>query len=120
MLRDVTYNAVWEPWILYILKGIEQTARDTINQVNSINGLMLETIEKVKAEKPLVYSKEFIELLFEHPYSKIEHLELRGIAKRKTAGKYLSELAEIGILAPQKIGKEVIYINKALYELLKK
>ncbi|MBP6868049.1 MAG: Fic family protein [Bacteroidales bacterium] len=120
LLRDVTYNAVWEPWILYILKGIEQTARDTINQVNSINGLMLETIEKVKAEKPLVYSKEFIELLFEHPYSKIEHLELRGIAKRKTAGKYLSELAEIGILAPQKIGKEVIYINKALYELLKK
>lgn len=120
LLRDVTFNAVWEPWILYILKGIEQTAAETIKQVNNINGLILETIERVKTEKPLVYSKEFIELLFEHPYSKIEHLEFRGIAKRKTAGKYLSELAEIGILVPQKIGKELIYINKALYELLKK
>ena len=48
-------------------------------------------------------SKEFIELLFEHPYSKIEHLEFKGIAKRKTSGKYLAELAEIGILEPQKI-----------------
>jgi len=120
LLRDVTFNANWEPWVLYILKGIEQTAAETIAQVNNINGLILETIEKVKAEKPLVYSKEFIELLFEHPYSKIEHLEFRGIAKRKTAGKYLSELAEIGILVPQKVGKEIIYINKALYELLKK
>src|SRR5664280_1678278 len=120
LLRDVTFNAVWEPWILYVLKGIEQTATETIKQVNSINSLMLETIEKVKAEKPNVYSKEFIELLFEHPYSKIEHLEFKGIAKRKTAGKYLAELADIGILEPQKIGKEVIYINKALYELLKK
>lgn len=120
LLRDVTFHAVWEPWILFILKGIERTATDTTNQVNCINGLILETIGKVKAEKPLVYSKEFIELLFEHPYAKIEHLEFRGIAKRKTAGKYLSELAEIGILTPQKIGKEVIYINKALYELLKK
>lgn len=120
LLRDVTFNAAWEPWILYILKGIEQTATDTIKQINSINGLMLQTIEKVKAQKPLVYSKELIELLFEQPYSKIEHLEFRGIAKRKTAGKYLSELAEIGILVPQKIGKEVIYINEALYDLLKK
>lgn len=81
---------------------------------------MLETIEKVKSEKPQVYSKELIELLFEHPYSKIEHLEFKGIAKRKTAGKYLSELAEIGILTPNKIGKEILYINQALYEILKK
>jgi Fic family protein len=120
LLKEVTFTYHWEPWILYILKGIEQTAADTIGQINNINGLIFETIAKVKAKKPQVYSKEFIELLFEHPYSKIEHLEFKGIAKRKTAGKYLSELAEIGILVPQKIGKEVIYINKALYELLKK
>ncbi len=120
LLRDVTFSSNWEPWVLYILKGIEQTAKETIEQVNNINNLIIGTIEKVKAERPQVYSKEFIELLFEHPYSKIEHLEFKGIAKRKTAGKYLSELAEIGILEPQKIGKEIIYINKALYELLKK
>ena len=59
-------------------------------------------------------------MLFEHPYSKIEHLEFKGIAKRKTAGKYLAELAEIGILEPRRIGKEIVYINKVLYELLKK
>jgi len=33
LLREVTFNNFWEPWILYILKGIEQTATDTIKQV---------------------------------------------------------------------------------------
>jgi Fic family protein len=120
LLRDVTYNANWEPWILYILKGIEQTALDTIVQINNINHLVVETINTVKENAPQIYSKELIELLFEHPYSKIEFLEYKGIAKRKTAGKYLAELTQIGILDSSKIGKEMIYINKALYELLKK
>ncbi|MGA3013486.1 MAG: Fic family protein [Bacteroidales bacterium] len=120
LLGDVNLNNKWEPWILYILNGIEETALETIAQIKNINRLMVDTIAKVKEEAPSVYSKELIELLFEHPYSKIEHLEYKGIAKRKTAGKYLTELARIGILEPNKIGKEVIYINKLLYELLKK
>jgi Fic family protein len=120
LLEDVNFNNKWEPWILYILNGIEETALETITQIKNINSLMVNTVKKVKEEAPLVYSKEFIELLFEHPYSKIEHLEYRGIAKRKTAGKYLAELAKIGILDPHKIGKEIIYINKSLYDLLKK
>lgn len=120
LLEDVNFKNKWEPWILYILKGIEETALETITQIKNINSLMFDTIKKVKEEAPLVYSKEFIELLFEHPYSKIEHLEYKGIAKRKTAGKYLAELARIGILEPHKIGKEIIYINKRLYDVLKK
>ena len=93
---------------------------DTIVQINNINHLVVETINTVKENAPQIYSKELIELLFEHPYSKIEFLEYKGIAKRKTAGKYLAELTQIGILDSSKIGKEMIYINKALYELLKK
>lgn len=44
---------------------------------------MLETIEKAISEKPQVYSKELIELLFEHPYSKIEHLEFEVLLSEK-------------------------------------
>jgi len=119
LLKGVNFNQDWEKWILFILKGVEKTALTTIKQVNSINELIQNTIIMVKEKAPHVYSKELIELLFENPYSKIEHLEFKGIAKRKTAGKYLSELVDIGILNPQKIGKEIIFINAALYELLK-
>ena len=119
LLRDVTFNSLWEPWIIYILQGIEKTARDTIQQVNDINKLMSDTIILVKDKAPKIYSKELIEVLFENPYSKIEYLELKGIAKRKTAGKYLSELANIGLLEPLQKGKEMLYINKPLYDLVK-
>jgi hypothetical protein len=43
-----------------------------------------------------------------------------GIAERKTAAEYLKELERIGILKSQKIGKENLYLNVKLYELLSK
>jgi hypothetical protein len=36
--------------------------------------------------------------------------------KRQTAAQYLRELESIGILKAQKMGKETLYLNVALYE----
>jgi len=41
-----------------------------------------------------------------------------GIAKRQAAAEYLKELEKIGILKSHKIGKEVLYLNVSLYDLL--
>ena len=41
-----------------------------------------------------------------------------GIAERQTAAEYLKELERIGILEVHKVGRENLYMNKALYELL--
>jgi len=61
-----------------------------------------------------------IEQLFIHPYSKIEFLVYNLGIERKAASRYLNGLEEIGILKSQQKGKEVIYINTKLYNLLKK
>lgn len=119
LLRDVTFNSNWEPWVLYILKGIEQTASNTIKQVNSINGLILETINIVKEKTPRIYSKDLIEILFLQPYCKIDFLVDNLKIERKAASRYLQSLQEIGIVTAQKIGRENIYINTKLFELLK-
>ncbi len=113
-------NNKWEDWILYILKGVEVTAHATINQVREINTLFEQTKEKTRKEFPKIYSKELIELLFEHPYSKSEYLEKRLSISRITAAKYLKALENIGILQSKKVWKETLYINSALFELLKK
>ncbi|HNS18720.1 MAG TPA: Fic/DOC family N-terminal domain-containing protein [Bacteroidales bacterium] len=119
LLRNVTFKAVWEPWILYILKGIEQTATDTIKQVNSINSLLNETINIVKGKTPRIYSKDLIEILFEQPYCKIDFLVDNLKIERKAASRYLQSLEDTGIVTAQKIGRENIYINTRLFELLK-
>jgi predicted transcriptional regulator len=39
--------------------------------------------------------------------------------ERKAASRYLKELEEIGVLESQKVGRETLYINKELIEILK-
>lgn len=121
LLRDVTVKDAWEPWMLFMLNSIEETANFTRERVIAIRNLMHETMEKAKKELPSrVYSKELIELLFRQPYCKIAFLVDEGIASRNVASNYLNELTKVGILKKEKIGKEVVFLNVGLYELLLK
>jgi Fic family protein len=38
--------------------------------------------------------------------------------RRNTAKKYLTQMADLGIMMPKKIGKETTYLNIDLYNLL--
>ena len=65
-----------------------------------------------------VYSSELIEIIFRQPYTKGQFLVDAGIAQRKTAAEYLKALEKTGIMKSMKIGKEVLYLNVELYNLL--
>jgi Fic family protein len=121
LLRGVTEYEEWEPWIIYMLDAVEQTALHTRDKITQIRHLMVETLELARRELPeRVYSKELIELLFHQPYTKGQLLVEAKIAKRKTAAEYLKELEKIGIVQRHKTGKENLYLNVKLYELLSK
>ena len=119
LLGAVTENGEWEPWILYLLEAVEQTAVFTRDRIQAIRRLMAETMELAKARlRPTTYSKELIELLFCQPYTKGQFLVDAGIGERKTAASYLHELEAIGVLKSRRVGRETLYLNAALYELL--
>lgn len=120
-LRGVTERQDWEHWILYMLRAVESTAQQTFEQVTRIRALMEQVRERVKKEAPGIYSKDLIEVIFRHPYTKIQFLVDASIAKRQTASAYLHTLAGLGgILRPHKHGREMYYINDALFaELVK-
>ena len=118
-LQKVRTDAKWENWIIFILKGIEATSRQTIEKVRKIKTLIDQTIETVKEKCPKIYSKELVETLFENPYCKGEFVEKSTGVERKAAARYLNQLKEAGILDCQKIGQTNIYINIKLMELLK-
>ncbi len=119
LLNAVNHKNEWENWIVYMLEAIEQTSKRTINKINKINSLLAETIEFAKEKSPKIYKKELIELLFEQPYSKIDFVVKTLQVERKAASRYLRKMEEIGILQSQKIGRETIYINNKLIEILK-
>jgi len=119
LLNEVRTKEAWEEWIMYMLSGVEETAKDSIKLINEINLLMEATKEKLSSELPKLYSKDLLELLFSHPYTKIGFLVDELGVTRKTATSYLRAIEEIGILESVKMSRDVYFINKQLFLLLK-
>ncbi len=117
-LRAVTEQGDWQGWLLYMLEGIEQTARWTTGRIEAIRALIDATAERVRAELPGIYSPELVELVFVQPYCKIGFVVEAGIAQRNAASRYLRELERIGVLQGERVGREMVYRNPALLELL--
>ena len=120
LLREVTESDDWEPWLLYMLRGVEETALWTTGRIQAIRELFDLTMDRCRTESPKIYSKELIELIFRQPYCKISFIVDAGIAKRKTASEYLQELERIGVMVGEKHGRETIYKHPALLEVLQK
>lgn len=120
LLQDVRNKCSWEEWILYMLEGVEKTSLETTNIINGIKKEMFK-VQNLMIEKiPKIYSKDLLETLFLHPYTKIEFLVRNLNISRQTASKYLKQLEEIGILKKAKIKNWDYYINISLFSLLSK
>lgn len=119
LLNEVRTQEAWHEWVLYMLDGVEETARDSIKLISEINSLMETTKEKLSSELPKIYSKDLLELIFSHPYTKIGFLVNELGVTRKTATSHLRAIEEIGVLESLKIGRDVFFINKQLFKLLK-
>jgi len=118
LLLEVTTEAAWEAWILYILMAVEETSVWTVNKIAAIKALMDETIRHVSTAMPALYSRELIEIVFTQPYCRIGNLVDAGIGSRNTAAKYLRELAAGAVLETRKEGRDQLYINTRFLKLL--
>ncbi len=119
LLNQTNKLGKWEEWIMFMLKAVETTSKNTITRIANIKDLLDLTILKVQEKAPKVYRKELVELLFEQPYSKIEFVVNKMGVERKAASRYLKELENIGVLKSQKVGRETLYVNRELIEILK-
>ncbi len=118
LLLDVTRNQAWEPWIVFLLQGIEDTAHWTTTKIAAIRTLSGLTIDYVKKKAPKIYSRELVDLIFDLPYCRIQNLVEKNIAGRQAASRYLKQLADIGVLEERTIGREKLFINPKLMQLL--
>ena len=120
LLQEVRTEDKWEEWILYMLEAVEQTSLETIELINNISKLMIKTQDTISTKLPKIYSKDLVEILFMHPYTKIDFLVNRLNITRKTASKYLNELEHIGIVENIQIKNSKYFINVELFNLLRK
>jgi Fic family protein len=120
LLQQVRTKDGWTEWILYMLKAVEETSTGTLQLIDSIREAMEVTANIMKKQSGKIYSKDFLELLFEKPYIRIGDIVDEGIASRNIAANYLRTLEKTGIVRSEKKGRDVLYINIRLYDILKK
>lgn len=116
-LQAVRETGEWEPWLLYMLEGVTQTAQATIELIKQIKILMQAYKQQMRTELPKIYSQELLNNLFNHPYTKIEYVMTDLSVSRLTAAKYLDQLVELGLLKKEKISRSNYYINQPLLAL---
>ena len=119
-LQSITEAGAWEPWLLYMLGGVTEMARWTMNKIVAVRDLLDETTERMRRGAGQIYSRELAELVFVRPYCRISHVVEAGLAKCQTARTYLKELTAIGILREHRMGREKIFLNPAFIDLLKR
>ena len=119
LLQAARTKGLWEEWILFMLDGIESTAVETLKLIKRINSLVEKTAEDILTALPKIYSRELVDLLFFEFYTKTIYIEKGLRISRKTAVTYLSALEESGFLTSERIGRERIYLNKRLFEVVR-
>lgn len=117
LIQSVRDANNWEEWVLYILKCVEVTSRQTILTIQKIKELMQQYKQGIRS-KFRFYSQDLLNNLFRHPYTKIELIEKDLQISRLTAAKYLDQLVKAGYLDKNKIWRSYYYINRPLFELL--
>lgn len=116
-LQKVRETGEWEGWLLYVLRGIDVTARHTTALVEAI-GRLLQQHKHFIRNRYKFYSQDLINNIFRHPYTKVAFVERDLAVSRATATRYLDALAESGILDKHRLGRENYYINRELVRLL--
>jgi Fic family protein len=118
LLLEVTRDDAWEPWILFMLKAVEETSRWTTEKIAAIKHLSDHTADFVRDKLPKTYTRELVDVIFEQPYCRISDVVDKGVAKRQAASRYLKSLVDIGVLNEMSMGKEKLFIHPKLMRLL--
>lgn len=117
LLQEVRETGNWEEWLLFMIRGIETTARETIDLILQIRELMMHYKNTLRRNYKF-YSQDLLNNLFKHPYTKIEFIQRDLNVSRITAANYLNQLAGDNLLTKKKLGTGNYYINGPLFELL--
>ena len=120
LLNEFRINNNYEDYIVYILKGVEESSRFTIELIKEIIDTMEDYRIEFISKLPNIYSEKFMDSLFYEVYTRISYIESRCNVTRQTASTHLKALVKEGLLEYEKIGRESIFKNIILIDLLKK
>src|SRR5690606_1650944 len=96
LLLEVTTKQAWEPWLLFMLRAVQETAVWTTDRIGRVRTLLDVTRDVVRLRAAGAYSRELVELVFVQPYCRIANVVDAGLGHRQTAARHLRALVATG------------------------
>lgn len=116
-IKSVSTLRNWKQWVLHMLDGISNASEYTIGLILRIRALK-EKFETVIRENDLQVERMDISKFFGVPFISPRSLLSGSIKSVNTAKKYLGQLEELGLLAKTRVGKEYVWVNTGLMQIL--
>jgi len=111
LLRAVTAEAAWIDWILYMLDAVYESATSTTRKIAAIRTCQDDIADRARAATPGGRDAQFLAVLFEQPYCRINTVATRCDVSRQTASAWLHALVDAGLLRDVKAGRELLFVN---------
>ncbi len=118
-LFNVTQSNKWIEFITFFLRAFDEQAKITKDIILSILKSKRETKETLQKKHRIIYSEDFLDHIFLYPITHATFLAKELGITYQTAGKYLSELEQSGLLKKKKSGRYNLYYNIQLLECLR-
>lgn len=92
LLQAVREEGQWNAWVIFLLKGVAATARNSIERITEIRKSMQATKRYLREHHPRTYSQDLLNNIFRHPYTKINLIADDLQVHPNTARSYLTTL----------------------------
>jgi Fic family protein len=120
LLDGVTRDGTWEPWITYMLEAVRRTADSTAEKIAAIRTVQAELHDQARIASHGGRNADFLAVLFEQPYTRIQVVANRCQVSRQTAASWLRDLTNAGILIDYKVGRDRLFVNERFLDVLLK
>lgn len=118
LLLAVTAENAWIEWILYMLDVVRDSAASTTRKIAAIRTCQEGIAERARGATPGGRDAQFLAVLFEQPYCRINTVVDRCDVSRQTASSWLHALVGAGLLRDVKVGRELLFVNHEFLNVL--
>ncbi|MGK9220405.1 MULTISPECIES: Fic family protein [unclassified Microbacterium] len=118
LLLAVTQDGAWEDWVRFMLRGLEQTAQETLGKIDEIQSLQEAVRQEIRDLTTAGSNSDLLDVLFENPYARIANVIERCGVSRPTAASWLNGLVAGGVLRDLRLGRDRLFINARFLDIL--
>ncbi len=98
-LLSVSQKGIWEAWLEYFLKGVNQQARESTARLRILGDIRLKYEEIISPERTRITLAQALDFLMGQPIITVSQLQDGiGLNNYVTAQRYINRLIELGII----------------------